>query len=151
MNVIEFFAQFLAMFLIKNFRRRTIFIIYTVLMTSLNVLMGLSSMANMSTASMIIFLMIIFTWECLGQPNNTLYAVEITMNAAMGVLAMFTGFLMFGAGIGIRVMVNYLSVPLLFFISASVTGLYMIFAIFCLKETSHLTDKEKKSVYSLNH
>lgn len=148
MNIVEFFAQFIAMFIIKRFRRRTIFLTYGVLMACLNALLGFSDIARTSAASMIVFLSMIFTWECFGQPIMQIYAVEVTTNAATGVIAVYQNLLMFVAGIVIRYMVNYMAIWVLFFTTAVITGLYTVFSFFVLKETSHLTNKEKKSVYS---
>lgn len=149
MNIVEFSSQFISMFLIKRFRRRTIFLTYGVLLATLNSLLALVDIAGWNVLALFVFLLMVFSFECFGQPVMQLYAVEITTNAATGVLQVFQNVFMFVAGVGIRYMVVGTSVPLLFFISSAITGALTVFMYFILRETSTLTDKEKKCVYAL--
>ena len=149
MNVVEFSSQFVSMFLIKRFRRRTIFLTYGILLATLNSVLALVDIAGWNVLALFTFLFMVFTFECFGQPVMQLYAVEITTNAATGILQVFQNVFMFVAGVGIRYLVVGTSVPLLFFISSAITTAFSVFLFFILRETAHLNDKEKKSVYAL--
>jgi hypothetical protein len=149
MNVVEFSSQAVSMFLIKHFRRRTIFLTYGIMLASLNSILALTDLANQNFLALISFLLMVFTFECFGQPIMQLYAVEITTNAASGVLFFYGQVFMMLAGIGIKWMVHDLDVSLLFFISSGITAVFSVLVFLFIKETFDLTDKEKKSLYSL--
>jgi hypothetical protein len=149
MGFVELCSQIFSMFLIKHLRRRTMFLTYGIMMASLNSILAITDIANNNILALISILLMVLTFECFGQPVMQLYAVEITTNAAIGVLSVYQQIFMMFAGIGLRSMVQNLSVPLLFFVSSGITAVSSVLVFFFIKETFDLTDKEKKSLYSL--
>ena len=148
MLVVESIAQFSSMFIVRKVTRRGMLLTYALLLICLNSILALVDIANVNFAVVGVILMMIFTQECLGIPVMGLYAIEITNNSALGVIQLYNNLIMLAIGYSIPQIVAHLSVPLLFFICSAVCGLFFALAFFFVRETSHLTDKEKKSVYA---
>jgi len=74
---------------------------------------------------------------------------EVSNNAMSGVVALIYGLVMLAYSTALPYLVRLILGPqALFYIQGGFTGLFIIFIFFFIKETSHLTDKQKKTLYS---
>ena len=146
--VSEAAAQFTSMLLVHSLKRRTLFLVYGTSLALLNLALAASDHWDWHYLAAALVLVMIFSSECLGVPVQILYTVEIVNNSSLGLIQLYSNLVFMGVGTFVAQMVHYFSVPVLFLVSAACCTGQALFVGLCVKETSGLTDKEKKSLYA---
>ena len=151
MLVSEALAQFTSMLLVRKVSRRTLLITYGISLACLNTLLVLLDIWNLNTLAVVIILLMVFSSECLGVPVQTIYTIEVMNNSALGFIQLYSNIVFMLVSFFVAQMVHFFSVPVLFSICAGLCLVQALFVAFFVKETSGLTDKEKKSLYASKH
>ena len=82
-------------------------------------------------------------------PAQNLYRTEVSNNATSGMVAIIASLVQTGFAFAIPTLVKTWPGPLrLFIINGGLTLLSALFVFICIKETAHLSDKEKKVLYA---
>lgn len=146
-NVVDICAQPFSIFLVSKLRRRYVFMGLGCSLVVLNILLGLGDLLNNNVMAFVAYLLQTFAFEIF-TPVQALYVTETTTNGVLSVTAIFG--VVFSNGMTIF-MLFYLfevfALSTLFFACSANMVLCTAYVYFFLRETSHLTDKEKKKVY----
>ena len=133
---------------VKHFKRRTLVLFGHLLMSVLMFLVGLFSYLgenNLMFAALISFL---FAFQSTDGPVLFLYASEVTVDSGLG----FCVFGVKSTGLLISLTTEYLMDSALhphgaFWLYSGIILVGFVYFYFCMKETSGLTDKQKKELY----
>ena len=146
--IAEPIAQFASIFMVRYFGRKTILIIYAFSVALMDALLAFFDLTNTNVPIVVVLIALLFAQDCFGVPVLGLYAIEVTNNASLGMLQLYTNIFMSIVGFMMPYLIRGVSVPILYFVFAGITFLHGVYIIFVIKETAHLTDKEKKEVYA---
>jgi len=146
-GIVDTIAQPFAMILIAKVKRRPVFLAGASILAIVNVCLAFSDLLNLNVVAFFSYLVLTFVME-LFMPISQLYMLEVTCNAAFGLIATYNVIFNMTLLMGISVILDAVGLPFIFFVCAGSMVLLTVYIFFVLKETADLTDKEKKTVYA---
>ncbi|CDW72682.1 sugar transporter family protein [Stylonychia lemnae] len=147
-GVTNFIGSIISIFVVRRFGRKTLMVSGNLVMALLLFLVGLFSFLKFNNVMLIMILLFLLIFQQSDGPIFYMYASEITQDTGLG----FAFLSLKGSGLIISLTTEYLMDSVLqpsgaFLLFACITLAGAIFFIFAMKETKHLTDKEKKDLY----
>ena len=147
-GVTNFAASIVSLFPVRYFGRKTLVVFGNFLMAAFLFLVGLFSYLEYNNLMLLMILLFLIVFQQSDGPILYIYASEIAVDTGLGFC--FLG--LKGSGLAISLTIEYLMDSALkpegsFWLFSGLTLASCVFFMLCMKETKHLTDKQKKDLY----
>lgn len=134
---------------IRYIGRRWLLIVGHVIMAIFHVLIGVFTVQNLTTETVLFMVLFIITYQISNGPVIWLYVSEVVVDSALG-LCIFT---LYGTILILSLTTNFLISSALhqqgvFWLFGGITFIGAFFCYFFIRETRGLNDKDKKLLYS---
>ena len=146
--IVDPIFQFLAVFVVPLMTRRTLIILGGVLITSINVSIAAFDQLGENLIVLISVLSLVAMTSLIQEPVFSLYMTEVSNNSSLGLVNFVQFSLNSTISFALPFLVRNLGPSYLYYFFGGVSLVGTVAHFFIVKETAHLTDREKKALYS---
>jgi hypothetical protein len=148
-SIVDPAAQAVAIFIVPMVSRRLLLIGGYLLVTCFNILVGITDRKNADIGVLICTLGLVAVSSMTQEPVSNLYQTEVSNNATQGAVSLINNIFVLIYSFMLPPLVrDWIGPNMMFIINGVMSALSALFIMFFIKETSKLTDKEKKLLYS---
>lgn len=140
-------SQLGSLYIIPRVGRRTLILLSALIIGLINVSIGIFELTDLNLGAFIMFLSLVFFTSIAQEPVYFLYILETSPNAIFGVVFFLGNAITIILGYATPGVVANLGPAFIFFFFGGLKLTLGVIQYFFVKETIHLTDKEKKTLY----
>jgi len=140
-------SQLISVIIIPRVGRRTLILLSTLTVGIINIMIGVFEVADINVGAFIMFLALVFFTSIAQEPCGFLYILETSTNSIYGVVMFIGNSITIILGYIQPTIVDNLGPAFIFFFFGALKLTIMAVQYFYFRETIHLTDREKKTVY----